>query len=217
MTRSAARFALIALLGQGAASAALAQDSEALACATCHHPTGSLEGRAALRYEPYPQIAGLPARYIARQLHAYRSGMRDHALMGYVAGQLSDADIARWARAYAAAKTGNESRQAATTQTETVNELGQSIALGGVWERGVPSCESCHAQGEQRPPLSPALAGKSATYILGELRAYATGTRAGDPMGRMRAYASRLTDEEMAAVAEHYGNRSRTRMAEDSR
>ena len=69
--------------------------AKAIACAPCHGPQG-------LSVAPdAPNLAGQPRIYLARQLHAYRSGERKHEVMGVMAKQLSDQDIAQLADWYA--------------------------------------------------------------------------------------------------------------------
>lgn len=58
------------------------------ACATCHGPQGISQTPDA------PHLAGQPAIYLAEQLKAYRGGKRSHEVMGVIAKNLSDADIA---------------------------------------------------------------------------------------------------------------------------
>ena len=56
-------------------------------CAVCHGPVGVSNQPDA------PHLAGQPAIYVARQLRAYRSGARPHAVMAVMAKPLTDDDI----------------------------------------------------------------------------------------------------------------------------
>lgn len=57
-------------------------------CITCH-------GEQGISTMPdVPHLAGQPEIYLREQLRAYRTGRRQHEVMGVVAKQLSDADIA---------------------------------------------------------------------------------------------------------------------------
>jgi cytochrome c553 len=171
---------------------------QSLSCALCHHPAGAPQGADSLTYRPYPQIAGMPARYIQRQLHAFRSGLRPSSLMRHIALGLTPDEIDQWAGSYAAARP-TPLRPVADV------EAGARIAREGLWERGVPACDSCHGAGDDvRPGLSPALAGLPESYLSEQLRAYASGARRSDPMGRMRAFAGQLDRREMAALAAYY-------------
>ena len=68
-------------------------------CRTCH----GLDGLAVMPVAP--NIGGESAGYIAAQLEAFRSGVREHEMMSVVAAGLSDgqiADVAAWYAAQAA-------------------------------------------------------------------------------------------------------------------
>jgi cytochrome c553 len=47
-----------------------------------------------------PNLAGQPELYLANQLRAYRAGTRQHEVMGVIAKDLSDRDIADLASWY---------------------------------------------------------------------------------------------------------------------
>ena len=64
-----------------------AGEARARACAVCHGPLGIAVAPEA------PNLAGQPANYLSAQLHAYRSGTRQHAVMGVMAKTLTDEDI----------------------------------------------------------------------------------------------------------------------------
>lgn len=77
-----------ALPGAAVAADAAAGKQKALqACAVCH---GQL-GIAAV--PETPNLAGEPEGYIGRQLRAFRSGKRQHEVMGVIAKPLSDEEI----------------------------------------------------------------------------------------------------------------------------
>ncbi|MFT3666399.1 c-type cytochrome [Piscinibacter sp.] len=76
-----------------AGDAAAGRQKAAQACAVCHGANG-------LAVAPEtPNLAGEPEGYIARQLRAFRSGKRQHEVMGVIAKGLSDEeidDLAAW-------------------------------------------------------------------------------------------------------------------------
>lgn len=97
MARRTMRVALALALAAGAGGAA-AQDAaagkaKAQTCAVCHGPVGlSMAPNA-------PHLAGQPALYLAEQLRNYRSGKRQHEVMGVIAKPLTDReidDLAAW-------------------------------------------------------------------------------------------------------------------------
>jgi cytochrome c553 len=67
-------------------------------CAVCHGRDGIAKVADA------PNLAGNNAQYLAKQLHAFKSGARKHEQMSIIAEGLSDADIANLAAWFAAMK-----------------------------------------------------------------------------------------------------------------
>ena len=65
------------------------------ACQTCHGGKGRQT-----RQAETPNLAGQSAAYLEKQLHAYRAGTRQNALMQAVAEALSDEEIAELAAFY---------------------------------------------------------------------------------------------------------------------
>ncbi len=59
------------------------------ACALCHGYNGVATMPGA------PNLAGQQAIYLSEQLKNYRSGKRQHEVMGYIAKPLTDAEIAQ--------------------------------------------------------------------------------------------------------------------------
>jgi cytochrome c553 len=79
-----------------AQAAAPARPAQLGLCASCHGEDG--RGR-----EPgTPHLAAQDETYLRQALQAYRAGQRKHAAMQAIAGALSQADIAAFARWYAA-------------------------------------------------------------------------------------------------------------------
>lgn len=87
------RCVLIAMLLVGFAPQALAADIEAgkktatAVCAACHGANG-VSVKAV-----WPNLAGQKAKYLIKQLQAFKGGQRKNALMNAIAPQLSDKDI----------------------------------------------------------------------------------------------------------------------------
>src|SRR5690606_29159293 len=89
-------------------------------------------------------------------------------------------------------------------QNNDTVELGREIWRGGIAEKGVPACAACHGPtGAGLPALFPALAGQHAKYVLTQLQAFRDDGRANDPVEMMRNIALKMTDKEMAAVADY--------------
>jgi cytochrome c553 len=84
-------FAAEAGTAPGKSAAELAQT-----CTACHGADGNSTAPI------YPRLAGQYHDYLARALHEYRSGERDNAIMAGFAKTLSDADIDKLSRYFAA-------------------------------------------------------------------------------------------------------------------
>jgi cytochrome c553 len=87
-------------------------------------------------------------------------------------------------------------------QSNGVGSLGEKIYRGGIAANHVPACAGCHgANGAGLPKQFPRLSGQHADYTLAQLRTFRTGERANAPM--MMAISSKMSDAEMAAVADY--------------
>jgi cytochrome c553 len=63
---------------------------------------------------------------------------------------------------------------------------------------------ACHsADGGGIPTEFPRLAGQHAQYVVAQLQAFRSGARANDPNAMMQTIASKLSDNEMKAVAQY--------------
>lgn len=179
----------------------------AAACSSCHGADGG-----GMPGTTFPRLAGLPAGYLARQLRSFQDGSRDDPVMSVNAAALDDAEIDAVADYYAAL----EAPAAAGSATEEQAGLGQRIAERGAWHRYVPSCQSCHGPGgvgvgDDFPPL----AGQISGYTVQQFRYWQDGARTNDPLGMMHAVATRLTAEEIEAVAAWYAGLSPAAVAEE--
>lgn len=98
------RYALLALFALASANLyaadgdAKAGESQAAVCMACHGPQGNSTN------PDWPKLAGQHAKYIAKQLMAFKAGTRSDPLMSSQAAQLSDQDMLNVA-AYFAAQT----------------------------------------------------------------------------------------------------------------
>lgn len=158
-------------------------------CASCHGASGEGKGN-------FPRLAGMNAIYLARQLEEFASGKRSSAVMTPVAKALDASERSALAGYYAQLPVP----PAASPASSDPN--GRQLALRGAWSKGVPACVQCHGPGGRGVGASfPALAGQTAGYLSAQLRAFRTGQRGNDPLQLMRGPASKLTDEEIDAVA----------------
>ncbi len=201
--RMAAALMVVMLTGVSATAAAVTGDVEAgkaqaAACGACHGQDG------ATPLDPtYPVLAGQNARYLKQQLTMIQSGARQIPLM---AGQLdgkSEQDLANLAAYYASlpAKVGQ-----AQGDDETIAHAAR-IYRGGILDKGVAACASCHGpNGTGNAPAGfPSVSGQSKGYTIKQLTDYREGRRTSDEAygGMMRGVAGRLTDTEIAALADY--------------
>lgn len=186
---------LVFLLTSAFAAPGFAQDAGLLLCAGCHGMNGA--GRPA---GGYPVIAGQPQAYLERQLEAYADGRRPDAVMSPLAQRLTAEERARLAAHFSAQK-----QPAARAPAQA--ERGRILATTGDNELRVQACQNCHGPGGSgRAPYMPYLAGLHRDYLRAELLDFRSGARRTDPSGAMRIIAQHLTEQDIAALAAHYGS-----------
>jgi len=160
-------------------------------CAACHAPDGN--GVITLN----PKLAGQHPEYLVKQLTEFKSGKRANAVMSGMAAALSDEEI----KALAAYFAGKKLNPGQATKNGA-GSLGEKIYRAGIAANNVPACAACHgANGAGLPKQFPRLGGQHADYTLAQLRTFRTGERANAPM--MMAISAKMTDAEMAAVADY--------------
>lgn len=167
-------------------------------CVACHGQDGNSTQPA------NPILAGQHASYTAKQLANFKSeggkpAQRPSNVMSAMVANLSAADMRNLAAYFALQKP----RPRAARDAELVS-LGQAIYRGGVAAKEIAACSACHGPtGAGVPTQYPRLAGQYAEYIAAQLRAFRAGARANDPNRMMRAIAEKLSDNDIAAVAEY--------------
>jgi cytochrome c553 len=161
------------------------------ACASCHGAGGNST------INTNPRLAGQVDTYLHKQLVDFTTPSRNQPVMTTYAKMLSD-DEKRNLAAYLAAQ---QPKQGAARNKDTL-ELGRKIYRGGIADRGVAACASCHgATGSGIPAQYPRLAGQHQDYTVAQLQAFKTGGRSNSP--QMSTLAKRLSDDEMKAVADY--------------
>ncbi len=167
-------------------------------CVACH----ALDGNSAQPVNPI--LAGQHAAYTAKQLANFKSqggkpAERPHNVMSPMVANLSDQDIRNLAVYFE-----QQQPKPGSAHDADLVRLGQAIYRGGIAAKGVAACSSCHGpDGAGIPVQYPRLAGQYAEYTTAQLRAFRSGTRANDSNRTMRALAAKLSDQEIAAVAEY--------------
>lgn len=180
-----------------AAGNAEAGKAKSALCAACHGVDGnSTTGM-------WPKLAGQNASYIAQELQKFKSGARENASMTGMVANLTPEDMADLA-AYFSSQTRTQG-----AASEALVEAGQKIYRGGNKAKGIPACTACHSpQGNGNPAAKyPALGGQHAEYVKKQLEDYRSGVRSGKVLEGtpviMREIASKMSDDDMKAVADY--------------
>ncbi|WOB76743.1 c-type cytochrome [Achromobacter xylosoxidans] len=164
------------------------------ACVACHGQAGITPSGGI-----FPNLAGLTAEYIAKQLADFRQGTRKQPLMNTIAQGLSEQEIGQLA-AYYGSLAGPPLHVG-----EAGGEAARKLDQIGDGTRALPACANCHGlRGLGEGPLLPRLAGQSKEYFADQINAFRNGSRQNDDVGVMRAFAQRLTDSEVEALGQYY-------------
>ena len=192
--------AAIAYAAGGREIAASGNGRDAPACSVCHGAQG--EGRPDVAY---PRLAGLDSEYLIEQLNAFAEGSRDNETMPPIAKALTPDERQAIAKFYAGLVTPKmEEPQKADDKTIAA---GAALAGRGDWSKGLPGCGQCHgAAGQGVGKAFPRLASQSAEYIMSQLKAWKDGKRTNDPLHLMTGISSKLSDDQIAAVAAYYAS-----------
>lgn len=160
-------------------------------CAACHAP----DGNSVITLNP--KLAGQHPEYLEKQLTEFKSGKRANAVMSGMASMLSEEDMKNVATYFSTQKL-----TLGQAKSNGAGSLGEKIYRGGIAATNVPACAACHgATGAGLPKQFPRLGGQHADYTLAQLKTFRTGERANAPM--MMVIATKMTDAEMAAVADY--------------
>jgi len=180
-------------MAQPAAKADPAQQIVTKVCAACHASDGNSASPA------NPVLAGQHADYTAKQLANYKSGERKNPVMLGMTAALTPQDMKNLGAYF-------ESQKPKTRAAKNVElvKLGRQIYRGGIMDKGVAACASCHGpSGAGVPAQFPRVAGQFAEYTLAQLQAFRLGERVNDPNQMMRVISARLSDREIKAVSEY--------------
>jgi cytochrome c553 len=184
--------------GRGIAAGGNGRDAPA--CSACHGVQGAGQPDVA-----YPRLAGLDSAYLIEQLNAFAEGRRDNETMSPIAKALTPDERQAIAKFYAGltAPKMEESKKA----DDKAIAAGAALASRGDWSKGLPGCGQCHgAAGQGVGKTFPGLAAQAAEYITAQLKAWKDGKRTNDPLHLMTGIASKLSDDQVAAVAAYYAS-----------
>ncbi|WP_373990157.1 cytochrome c [Duganella sp. BuS-21] len=160
------------------------------ACVSCHGAGGNST------IAVNPRLAGQHEGYLYKQLVNFTTADRQQPVMTTYAKMLTDEEkhnVAAWLVTQAP-------KPGAAKNKESI-ELGKKIYRGGIAEKNVPACASCHgATGGGMPVQYPRLSGQHQDYTVAQLGLFKGGTR---KSAEMATIAKRMSDEEMKAVADY--------------
>ena len=173
-------------------------EKKAMLCTACHGVENS-------NNPEWPNLSQQSKKYLVEQLHAFRDGIRNNALMSSQAKGLSDKDINDLASYYNNVK----SKRGSLPVDDSNIELGQKIYRGGIADRAVPACISCHGPnglGIDRTGY-PKISGQHSVYTLSRLKNYKEGYDERESMGKnysiMSSISFKLSNLEMKALSEY--------------
>lgn len=169
--------------------------AKAKPCAACHGVDGNGGG------DPtWPKLAGQVPEYLVEQLKRFKTGKRKNPLMNAQAAPLSEQDMKDLAAYFAA-----QELQPAAAGDKELAQAGQRIYRGGIREINVPACMSCHGPaGHGVPPRFPRLNSQKSAYVAKQMQDFKAGQRQ-DNDQIMTRIASRMSEEQIRAVAEYLG------------
>jgi cytochrome c553 len=162
-------------------------------CAACHGPDGNSVN------PEWPSLAGQHARYIVKQIEAFKSGTRNNPLMSGIAAGITPQDATDLAAYYSSLPVKLGTADPALLRT------GQRLYRGGNRAESLSACIACHGPDGRGnlPGGIPSLSGQHATYTAAQLKAYAAGERRSDPNQIMRNVAALMSPDDIAAVASY--------------
>lgn len=163
-------------------------------CVACHGMTGNEN-----TLPNVPKLGGQGEKYLLKQLHEIKSGVRAVPLMTGMLTTLNDqnlADVAAYYSSLAAPEGAVEESKLA---------LGEKVFRAGIASIGVAACSACHAPDGKGNAAAgfPTLNGQNAAYTDLQLRAWRAGERTNDEAEVMRTITARMNDAEIAAVASY--------------
>lgn len=197
-TASAVEAPKPAVKADAAKGATLYADGDAArglpACVSCHGAAGNST------ISVNPKLAGQHESYIYKQLVDFTTPERSQPVMTTYAKMLSDAD-----KKNIAAYLGTQVSKPGAAKNKDTIDLGKKIYRGGIASKQVAACASCHgATGNGIPVQYPRIAGQHQDYTVAQLTMFrSTKADARKNSAQMHTIAARMSDDEIAAVADY--------------
>jgi cytochrome c553 len=165
-------------------------------CSNCHGATGNSTS------PQFPNLAAQQEAYIVAQLSAFKAHSRQDPpgpeYMWGLSRSLTDEQIQQLAAHFSAEKLH---RLRVEGKPERI-EAGKTIFTGGIPDKGIPPCASCHGPEGQGNGAIPRIAGQHADYLVKQLTVFqGTNERPEGPV--MKTVAHNLTRENIVNVADY--------------
>ena len=161
------------------------------ACVSCHGANGNST------IAVNPKLSGQHEGYLYKQLVSFTTAARNQPVMTTYAKMLSDEEkhnVAAW--------LATQVQKPGAAKNKDTVELGKKIYRGGIAEKSVPACASCHgAAGAGIPVQYPRIGGQHQDYTVAQLNLFKADGRKNS--AEMSTIAKRMSDEEMKAVADY--------------
>jgi cytochrome c553 len=164
-------------------------------CFLCHGAQGESTS------EVFPRLAGQHAEYVAKQLNAFKSGQRKSTAMAEMVSKLTPDEMLALGKYYEKFSIPREE-----AKEPQLAAMGRYIYHNGNKFSGVPACVSCHGQNAEGAANLPRLATQFTGYIHPQLKAFNKRDRTNDN-AVMHVVAEKMTELEMAAVAEYVSSK----------
>ncbi len=161
-------------------------------CAGCHNPDGNSV------IPENPKLSGLDKKYIRLQLEDFKSGARKNETMGAIIQGVDEGMFDDLAEFFS-----NQKRSVNVSDNPELVAQGQQIFEEGVFATAAPACMGCHGEDGSGSKKFPRLNGQNAPYVVNQLTNFANGARTNDAKGLMQAVSKRLSEKDIAAVAEY--------------
>ena len=173
------------------------KESTVTPCFLCHGLDGIGDSAGA-----FPRLTSQAAFYMYKQLIDYASGARPNDVMGPIAREMTEPQMANVAFYYSELSAPFTPR--AEVEPDVI-ERGRMIAQDGRPQSDPPACDLCHGRdGAGNPPAFPYLAGQYAPYTELQLQLWKQGVRRNDPLEVMADIATAMSDEDIRAVALYF-------------
>jgi cytochrome c553 len=161
------------------------------ACVSCHGAAGNST------IVQNPKLSSQHEAYLHKQLVDFRGPARNNPIMTMIAKSLTAEEMAN-----VSAFLATQAPKPGAAKNKATLEIGRKIYRGGIAEKNVPACASCHsANGAGIPNQFARLAGQHQEYTTAQLATFRSGARKNSE--QMTLIAKRLSDDEIQAVSDY--------------